>query len=406
MTAFAAAFWICVALIVYHHLVYPVLLHALARRRAQTNTPRADNSDYFPSVTWIVPCHNEAAVIKSKIANISGLDYPSTKLTVILALDGCTDDTAALARSAIEDVSGKFRWRIVEAAQNRGKVAVLNDQISQADSEIVALSDASALVSANALKQASAHFADHRIGVVCGTYLLGEGAYPGERAYWDYQRRLKSAEAAVAAPMGAHGAFYLFRHKLWTPMPADTINDDFILPMRIVLQGHNAVYDQFIVATEIEPTRLDQDFRRRVRIGAGNLQQLLRLAELGDPRRGLLALVFLSGKGLRALMPFILAFALVLSIPLWLYGNVIYTVVFFGELLIVALSVLGSREGLARRFPLAIRVSYVIVGHIASGWGAAQFLARSRADFWNDGRPTGGDTQPNLAPEQTLTTVR
>ncbi|GAL11026.1 glycosyltransferase SypQ [Vibrio astriarenae] len=75
------------------------------------------------------------------------------------------------------------------------------------------------------------------------------------------------------------------------------INDDFIIPMEIVSRGYDAVYDNNVIATEMEPTDLSDDFSRRLRISAGNMQQALFLGKLFHPRFRRVAFAFFSGKG-------------------------------------------------------------------------------------------------------------
>ena len=83
-----------------------------------------------------------------KIRNISSLDYPIKKLKVSLFCDGCTDNTASIAKQVIiEPECRHLDFEVVEFANNRGKIAVLNEAIAQSHSELVALSDVSALVS-------------------------------------------------------------------------------------------------------------------------------------------------------------------------------------------------------------------------------------------------------------------
>ena len=65
----------------------------------------------WPSVAVVIPAHNEAKVIAELIASLRAVDYPT--FTVTLALDRCTDNTAALARAAIGDDA---RFAIVEIA--------------------------------------------------------------------------------------------------------------------------------------------------------------------------------------------------------------------------------------------------------------------------------------------------
>lgn len=383
---------ISAALIVYHHAGYPVLLKLLARRAGEpVRPPAVTAADDLPSVRIIVPAHNETKVIAQKIANLAALDYPQGKISVLIALDGCTDDTATVVAAALGRLPRNDRFTVVTYAQNRGKIAVLNEQIEQASEDIVVLSDASATVNADSLKLAARWFSDDQVGVVCGTYRVKVAGSEGERAYWDYQVAVKAAEAAVAAPMGAHGAFYMFRRRLWTPLPSDTINDDFILPMRIVAQGYRAVYDRDIVALELERTEAEQEFRRRIRIGAGNMQQLVRMPRLLNPRLGAAAFVFASGKALRPLIPFLAIAGFVASAILAAGGSVPFMV-----LVALAIATGGVAWYAVRRrgssLPQVVQwLGYLAEGHTASFIGAVQFLAGARIGSWQpDGPDAGG----------------
>jgi len=61
------------------------------------------------SVCVVVPAHNEARVIAGLVASLRAQAYP--QLSVVLALDRCTDDTATVARATID---GDARFAIVE----------------------------------------------------------------------------------------------------------------------------------------------------------------------------------------------------------------------------------------------------------------------------------------------------
>lgn len=374
-------FWASIGLIVYHHIGYPIALRTVARwlgRRAPA-PPKIPVDP--PSVTLIVPAHNEEAVIAAKLRNLAALEYPRSRLIVVLVLDGCSDGTARIVRDLKHDVAD-LDLRVVEHTTNKGKLSILNEQVSAASTEIVALSDTSAILEPQALLLAVRHFASSSVGVVCPAYGLLHPGSEGERAYWDYQRQVKNAEGVVGAPMGAHGAFYLFRRDLWEPLEPSTINDDFILPMRIVQQGYDAVYDSGIVAMELEQSTARQDFRRRIRIGAGNLQQVLRLARLADPRRPGIAFVFLSGKALRAFVPLLLLIvAITLPILAFREGG-IYRYALLGEfaaLVIVLIGLFGPVQKVPRQ---ALWAAYFVKGHAAGFIGALVLLFGRREKAW------------------------
>lgn len=363
-------FAIMAALVVYHHIVYPVLLPLLARRFGKPHTQASLDDSQLPPVTLIIPAYREAKVLPRKLENTQQLDYPPSKLRAVLADDGSTDGTGELARLATRN---NTMWRVHIRPINAGKIAVLNDEIAACQTEIVALSDASALLNSNALRIAAGHFSDPDVGVVCGTYKLDPAAPAGEQAYWRYQTAIKEAEGVLASPLGVHGAFYLFRRSLWQPLAADTINDDVILPMSIVLKGKRCVYDRSIVATEIELPPAEADFRRRIRIGAGNLQQALKLLPLAHPRHGWLSFIFLSGKFMRAMMPFFLGLMILIAGILALAGSTTYQLVFGATLLTAfAAAVLPSGNGLA----------YLIAGHAALGLGAVMYLTGFGHKAW------------------------
>ena len=193
--------------------------------------------------------------------------------------------------------------------------------------------------------------------------------------------------------MGAHGAFYLFRRAAWTPLPQDTINDDFVLPMTIVLHGFRAVQDPAITASELERTKSGQDFWRRVRIGAGNLQQVIRLARLGDPRRGWVSFAFLSGKGLRGVLPFLLI-GLVLT-SLWgaLEGHRVFGFLFAIEVLVVGWALFGFVVPLCNN-RLFSASRYVLEGYVAITLGALLLLLRQDRKVWRMSKTFGRNHLP------------
>lgn len=380
------------ALLAYHHVVYPVLLSWIPRLWSSLHTtPPSIPEAALPSITIIVPARNEAAVITGKIENLVALDYPPELLTVVIALDGCTDATLPLAKAALERANPKFSCELVAYPRNIGKVAVLNAQIARAQAEIVALSDASATINPDVLKRAARDFSDPTVGVVVPTYRLTTPGNSAESAYIDYLTNVRRNEAMLRAPLGAHGALYFFRRGLWKPLPADTINDDFILPMEIIAQGYRGVYDAQAIVSEVERTDARQDFRRRVRLGAGNAQQSIRLFRLPGLRRGWLGFMFLSGKGARPLMP-VIFIACLLAIA-WLAGrgNAAYQVL----LIAITLLTVGSLYAIWRSDldgvwkPLSL-IGYMIVGYAAALLGAVRYAAGYRIQNW---QPQQHDTR-------------
>ncbi len=365
----------------YHHAVFPLILKKAAKRK-KNDAVAYPSDDALPEITILIPAHNEADVIADKIRNLAILDYPKDKFRVVIALDGCQDNTCVVAKLASKEPGCQdLNIRILDLHPNRGKLCVLNEIIPQMKSEIIVLSDASALLSIDALKRFAGHMVDPGIGIVAATYRLAAPGSIGEKVYWDYQVTIKKGEASLGAPLGVHGACYAIRRSVFMPLPKNTINDDFILPMNALLQGKRVIYDTDIVALELETSDTNLDFRRRKRIAAGNLQQLFMLKGLLNPKYRGVALAFASGKALRTLMPYILLFALFTSAFL-AFESVLFLTVF---LMLAAGLVSGALAqflpGLRRFKPFAL-CQYLVVGYAAGFIGATRYLLGLELGGW------------------------
>ena len=276
-------FILSVSIIVYHHFAYPLILRIITFNQKkrhdsltieERNYKSSKNDLSLPTITIIVPAFNEEQWIAEKIRNLGSLDYPKDKLTIILALDGCTDNTADIARDTIQEaICSDTLFIIHDHEVNRGKVAMINGEMKDVIADITVLTDTSALVSCDSLLLAASHFQQENVGVVNATYQIMNTQNQGEATYWQYQSQLKYNESLIGSTIGSHGAFYAFKTKLFTPLEPDTINDDFILPMRIVLNGYLSIYEPKMLAIELEQSSDTTDFRRRLRISAGNMQQ-------------------------------------------------------------------------------------------------------------------------------------
>lgn len=379
----------CILLIAYHHLFYPLLLKWLAKRlprqpkKANKRAFRGNKNDLLlPSVTVLVPAFNEENWIADKIRNLASLDYPKKKLNVIVVCDGCTDSTAEIARETIQEmICADIQFEIVEQQQNQGKLAILNSVIPKLSCDIVALTDVSALVSIDALLIAAEHFEQPKTGVVNSNYRMPKGADSGESTYWQYQNHVQLGEASLGATLGAHGAFYLIRKSLFRPLQPDTINDDFVLPMEIVKQGYEIVYENDLIALELETTNLKDDFKRRIRISAGNMQQTLRLISLFSPARPAIAFTFFSGKGLRLLTPYLLIIELCGCI--YLSDYLFFSAALFSQLLLIFTAgvVTLFRSNFKSKISDALRCLFS--GHLANLIGGLRYLSGYTNSKWN-----------------------
>ena len=382
-------FLLASVVVVYHHIGYPVMLKLMAKDDGDNLPPffhrhyRVTPLDHMlPRICLIMPAHNEEDTIQEKIRNLSALDYPENKLRIIIVCDGCTDDTVILARRTLKEPEcAHLAVDVVEKPVNCGKVAVLNEAISLCHCDVIALSDISALLSADSLLITAAQLSEDSTGVVCGSYHFFQSLSVGEQAYWNYQRKIKTQESALGATLGVHGAFYAFRHELFEKLPSDTINDDFTLPVSIVMKGYQCLYDPRIVALELEQACDEMDFKRRKRIASGNVQQAIRHIGLLHPRYGKIAFNFFSGKFMRPFMPVFLLAVLLASAQLALTFTV-FQIIFFLQLVAYAMTAFYLAKGKQPQWKLLKIIFYILSGHMAMAFGLIRYATGRETGKW------------------------
>ncbi|MFT4925390.1 MAG: cellulose synthase/poly-beta-1,6-N-acetylglucosamine synthase-like glycosyltransferase [Phenylobacterium sp.] len=376
-------------MIVYHHALYPLLLRWFASMQADTDVSLNENQQSdadLPTIELILPAYNEASVIAQKIRNIAELDYPANKLTVTLIGDGCSDNTMQIANELAQDANlAHLNLNICEFKQNRGKIAVINQAITNSQSEIVAMSDISALINRDGLKLAARRFQNAKVAVVNSSYHFANYSSPGEQAYWQYQSKIKQMESKTGSVIGAHGALYFFRRQLFTELRPDTINDDFVLPMSIVAKGYLAVHEAEIKAVELECVQPDSNNSRRKRIAAGNLQQAVRLRHLISPSFKGVAFNFLSCKVLRVFMPPCLILFYLASLVL-ASQYISFVLLAIGQSIFYALALyqhhLNATERSAKMLKKLIGVIYYFAaGHWYSFVGMTEYLLKKQRSW-------------------------
>lgn len=377
-------------LIIYHHVGFPWLLNKLTKNKKNpTASPlqRGFSSDQndalLPSISIVIPAYNEERWITEKILNLSFIDYPADRLSIYIACDGCTDHTVEKARLASQQAECRdLNIEVISFKENKGKVAVLNGVIQCLDTDLVALSDVSALISSDGLLIAAEHFKQPEIGVVTGHYQLLNPGSESEQAYWEYQSNIKKNESKLASTLGTHGAFYLFRRRLYKHLPSDTINDDFIIPMDIVIQGYRAIYDENINILELEQTTDSMDHNRRRRIAAGNMQQLVRLKTLINPKFGHVSLLFVSGKALRVIVPFLMLGAWFISAVL-AFSYILFFILFAIQTLIYAYGLMCHYRHKTPKNRYLKLINYLVSGHYAGLIGSIKYLIGFTEKRWH-----------------------
>lgn len=366
-------------LIFWTYVGYPIFIALLARWRPR---PHRREPLELP-VTLIVPAYNEEAVIAAKLENLLALEYPAALREIIVVADGSTDRTVEI----VAGYAGKG-VQLLYQPERQGKIAAMNRAAPQAHGDILIFSDANAMMEPDALQQILPNFADPQVACVSGEKRIRPAAEvqaEGESAYWRYEAFMKRADSLVNTAIGAVGEFFAIRRELYRPLETDNLIEDFVLAMRLVMDGWRVVYEPAAVTWEEASPSLGGEWRRRARMAAGGFQAIGRLRGLLSPRYGLTAFQYVSHKVLRWLAPFFMLATLISSA--FLTAEPLFRLLFWGQVLFYVLAALGwALELLGWKCKPLRLIFYFCFANATMLGGFVRYVTRSQSVLWTKAR--------------------
>lgn len=343
------AFWASIALIVYCYIGFPIFL---AFRGLFFPKRIKLEPTYSPQVSVIIAAYNEAENITRKLDSVLASNYDHRKLEIIVASDGSTDGTNDLV--ADYNSSGV---RLLDLPR-QGKNSVINHAVAAAKGDILIFTDADSILLPDSVRNLVACFADPEIGGVGGDYRHASKnvKQEGERAYWNYDRRLKQLQSAGGSVSGASGALFAVRRTLFRPVP-DGVTDDFYIVMQVITSRYRLVFQPTAVALGPIASSAQAEFNRKVRILTRGFRGIWLMRHLLNPfLYGSFALQLFTHKLLRRLIaiPLIL---LAISAPLLWNSGLLYQILTIVQLAFHLTALMGfflrdTRLGQSKLFSL------------------------------------------------------
>lgn len=377
MTILTTLFVILLCVALYHHIGYPLLLKCVSTKKVKPVKPAQYDENTLPNIAILMCAYNEQAHIAEKLHNLASLVYDTNHYTIHVYFDGCTDKSYQQALKAQQvlhkqGVKCFFHFR----DENQGKVQGLNTLMGVAKyhNDILLFTDVSALLSIDALDKVAQQFSDPKVAISTGVYTLDENAPDAQKAYWQYQNKVKKSESNLGAVIGVPGAMFAMRAEYACELEKNTINDDFVLSMKALSKGGKAIVDEEVVIYERECDEQSEDYKRRVRVGAGNWQQIKALLLLLNPRLGWTCLNFFSHKVLRGVMPVILA-----GIYACVFLEALVSQSLWSELIAAAILSLHTVQAIKtlfeikKRIPIVDKVNYILNSYFLALWGIIRY---------------------------------
>ena len=355
--------------------VYPVLLKYWRRAAPAVKKDR----EFLPTVSVLLAVYNGEDFIQKKLESLLALRYPAHLLDVVVVSDGSTDGTDGIVAGLTDR-----RIRLVKAPHG-GKSAAVNAGLIHTLGEIIFFTDVRQTLDPDALSHLVANFADPSVGAVTGAPHFLHSHPVGEQVdmdlYWRYELWTRQRHSQIDSVLVTTGWVYALRRDLAEPIPSDTLTDDAIIPLRVLLRGYRVIFDAEALAFDYADIQ-GGEFRRKLRTLAGLWQVCVRVPGLFT-RANRMRFHFLSNKVTRLVLPWaILGFcAATFALP----ASRFRLVLLIAELSGLALALLDGflpRHSLLRRISSPAR-SFLIV-NAASLLSVMVFFVRPET-LW---RPT------------------
>ena len=356
---------------------FPLSLWLINRWGIASSPPKAALGNVAAPLTFaICTCaYNEERVIGAKLDNLVQVKDGRPDVDLLVYVDAASDRTLEICQEYANAV------QVHGSEQRHGKTHGMNLLVRQTRADILVFTDANVMLAPDVVTRLAAHFADDRVGCVCGnlTYVNADASATAQSGslYWRIEETIKRLESVSGNVIGADGSLFAMRRSLHQP-PPDHLIDDFYLSLMVMCQDKRVVQATDVKAFEETVPVSTEEFRRKMRIAcqAFNVHRLL------WPRIAALPLLsvykYVSHKLLRWLSIYFLS-ASWLCLTLGAAASGWWTLAILLTLSPVALWALGSKWPV-RPFPQVYEILSAFAG---TGLGVWLSLRGERFQTWS-----------------------
>ena len=251
----------------------------------------------YPTVSILIPAHNEEVVIKETIQAIMRLDYPKEKLEVLLINDNSSDRTGAIIDRYAKKHSYIQSVHTQPPYAGKGKSSALNQGLKHSTGDIIVVYDADNTPEPEAVSNLVLGFLkDEKAGAIVGKFRV-------INANKNLLTRLINIETLTFQWLAQAGRWFWFR---MTTIPGTNfairrsileqlggwdekaLSEDTELSIRVYNLGYHIRFFPEAVTWEQEPESIQVWWKQRTRWARGNiyviLKYLLRIHKLENKR--------------------------------------------------------------------------------------------------------------------------
>ncbi len=272
--------WAIIFLVMFMalYMVYMYIAVKHQKRRLKNN-PVVYNEKIAPFISILIPCHNEAVVIKETVENVLNVDYENYEIIVI---DDRSSDNTKDVVLELEKKYDKVKALIRSNDAYPGKSAVLNDAVKIAKGEAYLVFDADARIKPNFIKLLLTKYEGDDVGAIQARKVIinANQNFLTACQYNEYvmDTHLQIGRDAVKGAVELRGNGELIKKTALDDIGGwnnETITDDLDMSTRLHIKGWDIRFVQDAVVYEEGVVTFAALVRQRRRWVEGSIRRYL-----------------------------------------------------------------------------------------------------------------------------------
>lgn len=386
MVFIKVVFWICVFVIFWANIGYPISIILLDKILKKKKLPKKLN--YEPSVTIMIVAHNEEKVIKEKLENVLNLDYPKEKLEILISSDNSTDATNYIVKEFIDNHKER-NIVLYEVKERKGKTNAQNEAAKLVKNEILIMTDANSMLKQNAVKELVSSFYDDTIAYVTGRLCYvnskDNDTSKAENTYWDLDTKIRDIESRIQTITAGNGALYACKTKEYYDFEPIQCHDSS-MPLYYALKQKRAIANHEAIAYEKAGENIQDEFKRKVRMNRIILSAILPSIKILNIFKYKWFTYFYLGHRTCRYLLWVMHILLYITSIILLKQNYIYLIAFFIQTLIYLMAIIKQVFKINNK--IFNIVHYYCITILAQIIGVKNILTGKAKPFWEKAEST------------------
>ena len=238
----------------------------------------------LPTVTIGIPAYNEEKGILRTLNSLMELDYPASKLQIIVVNDGSKDNTRKVTEKFIKTHP---MVKLINKP-NGGKASAVNAALDKAKGELFAVLDADSRVTPDSLRRVVSYISDKKTGAVITRMRVDSPSRMVEKTQkFEYimsnllRKIMSNAEILAITP----GVLSTYRTEILRKVGGfchdrDNLTEDLEIALRLKKYGYNIKMAEDAITYTKAPNTLHSLWKQRVRWYRGYIYNNIRYRDL------------------------------------------------------------------------------------------------------------------------------